>query len=683
MSLDPKFPFTSAPLPRGQGTPPAPLRGSWSYSISRLAAALAAGAVLLAAFAGVAGVPGVEKLLPEDTLVLVTAPDFSRLSQVGKRLPQVQCWNDPAIKPFREKFLANFKEQFVQPLERELGVKVADYTGLLQGQVTFALTQNGWQGQDNQSPAMLLLIDSGDKSAQLKKDLAELRKKWVEAGKSLRTEKVSDIEFTILLLSSNDVPKTWRKFFPPSPQVQEIGDPNQTKKPPAKSELVIGQAESLLIAGSSLPAVQRVVGHLRGGSAPALGDLDAYQANRAALFRDSPLYAWVNAKALVELLNKAAAQKQDNPDAPDPFDLKPEKILGALGFSSLKTVAASLQDSPEGELLQVFFDVPESGRKGLFKLLAGEPRETAPPPFVPADAVKFQRWRLDGQKTWAALQQVLADISPQAIGTVNFLLDSANANAQQTEAGFDIRKNLFGNLGNDFITYEKRPADDTSASGPSLLLVGSPNPQQLAGSLQSILVYVTQQLSVAPAEREFLGRKIFTVKVRPLGMSMGGGAGTPFSLSYAASGGYVALSTDVALLEEYLRSAESQARPLRQTAGLSEAMQKVLGPDADLAGYQNDREIMRAVLGALRKQAGSSTNGTQDPSGSSGAGSLSLAGATAAVKDWADYPLLPPFETLAKYFYFSVYGGSATTEGLSFKMFEPTPPALRTVEAKR
>src|SRR5882724_11250823 len=96
-------------------------------------------------------VPPPEKLLPEDTLVVLTAPDFAKMREVYQKSQPSQLWNDPAMKPLREKFLTKWKEEFVQPLERELDVRFDDYTSLPQGQVTFALTQNGWQGQEDQA----------------------------------------------------------------------------------------------------------------------------------------------------------------------------------------------------------------------------------------------------------------------------------------------------------------------------------------------------------------------------------------------------------------------------------------------------------------------------------------------------------------------------------------------------
>jgi hypothetical protein len=623
-----------------------------------------------------AAIPSPERLLPDDTLVLVTAPDFAKLKETWSKLPQSQCWNDPAMKPFKEKFLTKWKEEVKDPLERELSIKFDSYTELLQGQLTFAVTQNGWQGQDDQSPGLLLLVDSKDKSSQLKKNLADLRKKWVDAGKNLKTERIRDIDFTVLPLSSNDVPKTLRRLFPKSNKVEELGDEKETKKEPAKDELILGQADSLLIVGNSTKAVEKVVSRLAGGSVPPLADQASYQANHIALFRNSPFYVWVNAKAFVDLLLKEASQKKENPDAPNPFDLKPEKVVTALGLSALRTIALTFQDSNEGQTFQAFVGAPEASRQGIFKILAGEAKETMPPPFVPADAVKFQRWRIDGQKAWATIEKMMSDISPQMIGGVNFLIDSANNMAKDKDPGFDIRKNLLGNIGDDIISYEKVSRGKTIAewaSPPSMYLLGSPNPEQFAGALKSILVFISQQTGTTPEQREFLGRKIYSIPLKAMGMGTSGGSGAAApTLHYTASGRYVALSTDAALVEEYLRSSESQGKTLRETPGLADAAQRVTGPGTCLFGYQNESETMKTLVELLRKE----------PAGTNGVNSLALGlssvtGAGQALKDWLDFSLLPPFERIAKYFSFSVYGGGATTDGLSFKMFEPVPPGLR------
>jgi hypothetical protein len=636
---------------------------------------------LLAALTATAAIPAPEKLLPNDTLIMVTAPDFAKLKDTLKKSPQNQFWDDPAMKPFKDKFMAKWNEELIKPLERDLDVRLDDYTSLPQGQFTIALTQNGWDGQPGHAPGLLLLVDTKDKSDQLKKNLAELRKKCADAGKAVKTEKIRDLDFFILSISTNDMPRTLRKLFPETPPSQPPAE-GEAPKPAEKDELVVGQFESLLIVGNSTKAVERIVARCTGGSVPTLSDVPSYQANHLAMFREAPVYGWINAKAFVDILvHQASAEKADS-ETPNPFaSMKPEKIVAALGLSALKTIAFNFQDSTEGALLQLFLSVPESGRQGLFKIIAPEAKESSPPPFIPADAVRFQRWRLDGQKTWAALEKTLSDLSPEAIGTLNLILNTANAAAKEKDAGFDVKKNLIGNLGDDMISYEKAPRADAPASAqtpPSLFLLGSPNPEQFAAALKSILIFLNQQ-GGAPKEREFLGRKIFSVPAPSLPsfpMTGSGPAQGPRTLHYAASSGYVAMSSDAAMLEEYLRSSDSHAKALRETSGLLEAAQKVGGTGTGLFGYNNRVETTRLAFETMKKHPG--------PDASAAAtgfsplpGANAAAGTFKAIQQWADFSLFPPFDKVSKYFYFSVYAGSANVDGLTFKVFVPVPPALR------
>jgi hypothetical protein len=631
---------------------------------------------LLAAVPGFGAVPPPEKLLPEDTLIMMTVPDFSKLRQIFQASPQRRLWEDPAMRPFKEKFLSKWHDDLVQPLERDLDVRLDDYTSLPQGQVTFAVIQNGANEMDDSQMGVVFLVDTRDKSSQLKTNLAGLHKKWVDAQKPLKTEKIRNFEFSVLSISSNDMPKTLRKFFPGKPATPEAGTEEDTKKPAAHNELVIGQAESLLVIGNSTKVVEKVVTHLSGGSMPCLGDLAAYDANHQALFRNAPAYGWINAKAFVDLLIHHVPEKKED-DAADPAgNPNPEKIVAATGFAGLKTIAFNYQNSNEGSLLQLFLGVPEANRQGLFKILAGEVKESSPPTFVPADAVKFQRWRIDVQKAWATLEKMVGDISPQVLGYLNFALDTANNAAKEKDPGFDVKKSLIGNLGDDLISYQKAARGASAAdlrSPPSLFLLGSPKPDQLIAALKSILGVFS---AGNPAtEREFLGRKIYSIQAPtlPIPMAAGPKPSTPRTLNYAASGGYVALSTDASMLEEFLRSSDSQAKSLRETAGLTEAAQKVTGSGTTLFGYQNQVEGMRAVFELLRKDPGSVTN---NPMGGL-PGPLAAASPLHVFHDWVDFSLLPSFDKIAKYFSFTVYGGSASVQGLTFKFYAPVPPALK------
>jgi len=146
------------------------------------------------------------------------------------------------------------------------------------------------------------------------------------------------------------------------------------------------------------------------------------------------------------------------------------------------------------------------------------------------------------------------------------------------------------------------------------------------------------------------------------------------TLNYAASGAYVALSTDASLLEEYLRSSESQAKALRQAPGLLEAAQKVTGPATGLFGYRNYAEILRQTFDALKQESGAAAS----ESGSAPLNdALGISSPETSFTDWMDFALLPSFDRVSKYFYFSVYGGSASVDGLTLRLFAPLPPQLK------
>src|SRR6266581_7189101 len=594
-----------------RGSPPRYLGGYRAWGSIRHALSFTA-VLIAAAFQIRAGIPPAEELLPQDTLFMVTVPDFGKIREIFQASPQSQLWNSPAMRPFKEKFLARWNEEFIKPLERELDIRFDDYTSLPQGQLTFAVTQNGAAEKEDQPMGKLVLLDTRDQSDRLKTNLFELRKKWVDAGKLLKSERICGFEFFVLPVTSNDVPRTLQKFFPRAPQVQELGDDENKKVAPQRSELVIGQADSLLIIGNSLKAVEKIAMHLTGSSMPSLRDLAAYEADHQAMFRDAPFYGWVNMKAFVELITRQAAEKKE-PEAPDPFgNVNPAKIVAAMGLAGVKTIAFNLETSNEGTLFQIFVGVPESSRQGMFKLLGGEGKEFGPPVFVPSDAVKFQRWRIDGQKAWVTLEKMLGEISLQWMAGLNQLLDAANTVAKEKDPGFDVKRNFIGNLGDDLLAYEKASHGASPAallSPPSLFLIGSPNPEQLAAALKKILGFLNQQ-GGPPTEREFLGRKIFSLPAPALPMPIPTGAkpAAPRTLNCAASGGYVAISTDAAMLEEFLRSSSSEGKTLRETVGLTEAAQRVIGPGVMWFGYQNQLERMRTTFELLKKDPHSVTN---------------------------------------------------------------------------
>ena len=141
------------------------------------------------------------------------------------------------------------------------------------------------------------------------------------------------------------------------------------------------------------------------------------------------------------------------------------------------------------------------------------------------------------------------------------------------------------------------------------------------------------------------------------------------TMSFTASAGYLAFSTDNATLEEYLRSAESTGKSLRGTAGLAEGAEKVGGTEAGYFSFEDQAETWRILFRAFKDNPEAfnqafSFMGSQ-PDGES------------KVANWFDVTLLPDFSAVAKYFSIAVMSGSVTPDGFLFQAYGPAPAGAR------
>jgi hypothetical protein len=598
-----------------------------------------------------------EKLLPKDTALLVTVPDSRAGWGLLTNSPYGRLWQDPAVKAFKDKFIDKFSSDVLTPLERTLGIRLADYGGLAKGQATFAILPVLQPDKAGEHFAKIFLLDTEDRAAQLRGNLADIRQKWAAAGKPMKTLKIRDVEFTTLVLSPDEL--SWNKIL--SKPKEADADDDTGKASTNRVEITFGQADSLLLVSDSVQAIEKVLSRQTGGLLPALEEQPAFQNDFAARLRGAPFYAWVNVKDSINILTEAPVN--DNDDANDGSAFKAGSPLAAAGLTAVTSASFTYRSLPEGLAAQLFVGVPESKRRGLFKAFASEAKDSNPPAFVPADVTKFWRWRIDIPHSWAQLESMLNEVNPQYSSVINFVLQTAG---KDKDPNYDLKSELLGNLGDDIIHYEKAPFANTLAdlnSAPSLYLIGSPNAGKLAAAIKTGLGFMGTS-----TEREFLGRQIYTLTTATQG------ATPAHSFSFAGSGGYVALSGDTQILEEFLRSNDSTGKSLSDTPGLAGAAQKAGGMGTGLFGFDNQNLSMRVVWEMLREQPVT----LQDILGSSSVmGSVNTGDQAAKLREWADFSLLPPYDAISQYFYFSVFTGSFSREGFTMNFFAPTPAKLR------
>ena len=196
------------------------------------------------------------------------------------------------------------------------------------------------------------------------------------------------------------------------------------------------------------------------------------------------------------------------------------------------------------------------------------------------------------------------------------------------------------------------------ANPPTLYLIAVSNPDAAIAAIKTIAsISIPQDSETTP--REFQGRKIHSIALKPA--SAANGPAQPRSLYASSSAGYLALSTDSAILEEFLRNADGKNKPLRENASLLSAVQQLGGAGGGLFGYENQRETMRVTFKEMKNPVAADAALKQLPP---------------AFRQWLDFTLLPDYESVSKYFYVSAFAGNANSEGLTFKLFTPRPPQL-------
>jgi hypothetical protein len=163
--------------------------------------------------------------------------------------------------------------------------------------------------------------------------------------------------------------------FPDPQGSKENTDAAEPKEPARKTELFIGQSDSLLVVGTVLKDIEKVLASQGGGSISALADQAAFSSSYNSLFRDAQAFGWINLKPVVDAIAKSDAKEaaEGRPNRPQqPMGMSASKLMSSLGFTGLQALAGSLRDTADGCVINMNVNAPESGRRGLVKALSFE-----------------------------------------------------------------------------------------------------------------------------------------------------------------------------------------------------------------------------------------------------------------------------------------------------------------------
>lgn len=593
-----------------------------------------------------ANVPPAERLVSRNATFVLTVPDWRAAVTAFEKTSTSGLLKDPAMKPLVDKIKSDLKAAFSEGLnERDRGF-AEEFFSLINGQVTMVLEDLKDMAKNPDMPPITMIFDVKEKRTELE----DFMKRSLEAEEDTRVvrERVAGGEV-----------------------VSMISDGKKKEGTPDKMYFSI--ADSMLGISFKKQHAIDLIRRKNGDLQNSLADNPTFRSDQSRFFRNAKGYLWANVEAIMALAKANVEPPKPNGGNPFAMAFDVNRLLEALGLNGWKSMSMASDFDSAGADMQLFFHVPEAGRKGIFKLLESQPRQSGPPMFIADDVAKFMRWRKSGEEALQTIEKTVTEAVPGFAGFFTMMINQAG---KMKDPNFDFRRQFIGNLGDDIISIQKSPKEltlDSLTTPPTLYLVGSGNPEALLEAL------ITAQSSMGmPGMKgkpeEFLGKRIFSI---PAGVKIGAGgkpAGQKF-IHITTARGYMAVGTERELVEDFIRGG-SKANNLAEISGFRQAAEKVGGLGTGWFFYENPAETLNMLLTSFKQNPdvlqqlfGPAFSKTLFINPNSPAGKQPQEEMQKKVAEYIK--LLPDFNQIAKYLSFSVGAASADASGILLRSYTP------------
>jgi hypothetical protein len=343
--------------------------------------------------------------------------------------------------------------------------------------------------------------------------------------------------------------------------------------------------------------------------------------------------------------------------------------MATLGLDNVAAAACSMgiaRDPANSSCGKAFVKV-NGAKKGICKMLEIESAPVKVPSFVPSSSYSLAVINLDIKKAYNELYNILYGFNPEIAAQMYTPLLPPGP---QGEPAVQLKSDIIEHLGSQIIIAQSINKSLTGAALPStetLFAAAVSN----RGALEKSLSLLFDKL-IAPgnpqAKRELLGYTIYTLNFQNMPFLNTGGATPlqafagpanpapvqPAKMALTVTDTHLIFGTEAGI-EQAIRTLSSSASSLNSTEWFTTAKQAVTSA-VGLACLQDEAASTELLWNIIRQ------------------GSKNLPAAQGLVlsqtgSDIADFTLLPPFESVRKYFGLSVLYGVSRSDGffLEFK----------------
>lgn len=471
-------------------------------------------------------VTSLEPAVPSNAGLVIVVRDMPHTMEMWKSSPLKALWDDPDMQSFFSSMLGDLDiDSWDEKAREATGYTVDELLAMVEGDVVFFIPDFGAaleaepaddEAESSDGPDFHFVIAAavGDHAKKIEKLFLRMEDEEDDKGESedlvrdVKTYREAEIHINQELRDEED---------PIEVEAWTIVDGLVVVA--SNSDEVRDMVDAVLDAGAVEPLIRS------SGWAPVARRSEA-----------SDVVVYVDLTQLVPLFKQSMA---DDAAADPNMPFTPEALSNALDLDGFRSTFATI--TLDGSRTDVQFGVVGNTDRGLLKLAAYGPGAAPRPPLVPADATSFSSARLDFQKGWSAVEEMMNTLNPallaMAAGQLNGFLQAKGVE-------LDLRRDLLENLGDElFVVETDRDAvgveQATSMPGQgSVIGIEISQRQGIELTIESLKGLVGQGSDLF-SSREYLGTTIYSLKPEVTG---GGAAGSSAGMAYAVTDGWLLVS---------------------------------------------------------------------------------------------------------------------------------------------
>lgn len=517
--------------------------GGWRAGLMGMGLALSA--VVMPAWgqgtAKPAGGGMIARALPRDTVALFSIENMAQLRAAGAASQMGRLWEDPAMKPMRDK-LGELLEKTNNQLKEAMGLTLQELLELPEGEMALAvLSAPGETVPVN----VVAVADAGKNAGRMAEVMNRLSELAEKDGATVATEEADGL--TLHIIRGKDAPQD---------------------APP----LVWAQKETFFGVSTSAEVLKALATHAEGRE-DSLASNENFQ-KVASKLGDAPAMFFIDVARAVDLGVKAAGQGGVDAD-----QIKAQMNL--LGLSGLKAIGGmfAFNQGAYDSTSRMFIYAP-APRKGVLKLFQMPPADLKPESWVPASVASYASYSLDWEAMYAAAGELADQFAPG-------VLEQMEKTLADQEGGLNIKTDVLGPLAKRVTAIQdyKKPVTETSQRMVIAIALDD------AKAMQSTMNKMLDLANASPKKRTFQGETIYDFDLPPEAAQ--GGLTGPISVAIAKD--QLLISIEPTLLEQVLRG----GGPTLAESAEYEAVRTHMPERVSIMSFARPEEAVQVLYGMM------------------------------------------------------------------------------------